>query len=253
MPSDYEIYRESKIARNNARLSSLGLLDVTTSRTTKNKRKRTAQSTTTARKSPTRRSARTKTTQASGTVEASFAHAPSLPAHLSSHLSTVLPDPRPKTRFSQYHQHLQVSKDRHTVATTGCAGYGVCTISGSSVGKSSGKSSGMSTRTSSGSFTITPLVFGTGGFAVGLVAAAWRGPYKSLRKNPATAVAWYDTGQGGSGFDGYHEGDVLVLAWEKKTVRLEINGTVATTFAIEEGDYVGAVQPFMGGVARLLA
>lgn len=171
------------------------------------------------------------------------------------------------------HQHLQVSAARRAVATTGCAGYGaVLAARGSGTETSDGKGR---------QWRVRAVHLGVGGFGVGIAKVGWKGPFKSLGKQPASAVvgSFHAAGTFNSGRQevafggtGYGAGDVVgvVLRPEKKAaskdgakrraalleVAFSVNGVeVGVAAAGIEGkvsDYVLACQPYMGGVGRLL-
>ncbi|GMI41075.1 hypothetical protein TeGR_g3740 [Tetraparma gracilis] len=140
-----------------------------------------------------------------------------------------------------------MTKSKHSaaVATTGCAGYGVA----------------VAEPAQSFQVDVKAVHFGTGGFAVGVVKASWKGPFKSLRKNPNCPFAIHCDGTVAQkekdwaecGLGGYEEGDVVGIFVGGGKVKVSIDGQVVKQVSVPKGERLAlAVQPFMGGVARIV-
>jgi hypothetical protein len=164
-----------------------------------------------------------------------------------------LPASAARWHSKRHHQHLTVSPSGQSVATTGCAGYGVA-IAASASGCHS--------------WLVQAVHHGVGGFGVGLAYPHWKGPFKSIG-SASTADA----------FGVYHSSGAFIsqrrehASWGPPyapgdSVGVQVDTTSGSvTFSVnnqEVGPAPGlvpvglrkkvelAVQPFMGGVARLL-
>jgi hypothetical protein len=155
----------------------------------------------------------------------------------------------------RHHQHLTVSQSGQSVATIGCAGYGVAlAVTAAATGDRC--------------WLVQSVHHGVGGFGVGLAYSSWRGPFKSLGSADA-----HDA------FGVYHSSGTFIsqrrehAAWGPPyapgdTVGVRVDAhSGSVTFSVNNRD-VGtapglvpvafrktvelAVQPYMGGVARLI-
>ena len=177
------------------------------------------------------------------------------------------------------HQHLTISPSGRCVATTGVAGYGaaLCTRRATAHGPGA-------------RWRILADRFGVGGFCVGVVRAAMKPPYKSLRTS-ADAIGAYlasgalmSRGRELSSAPPYDPGDTIGVhlrraptvittvtrvtpraqlangghtgagsksaQWE---IAFELNGVEVGALSAGVGDALAlAVQPYMGGVAMLV-
>jgi hypothetical protein len=265
--------RDERVSRNLARLKELGLdqfrEEVTTSTSSSNnpkKKKKKRKSEAKPLAEPKRRSTRvipsdatkTKSDELHVAASASFTPEPySIPSYIRTELSHKAPSPAtssaPFFDPKRTHQHLTLSADKRTVATTGCAGYGV-TLASSATSNSS-----------TVSFKVNCLHCGTGGFGVGLSAKSWtKPPYKSVGKSKFSPGVYHSSGC--LHVDGrvverwgpsYGDGDVVSVTRTKDVVQFALNGAnVGKSVRVAKGDthdYSSlCVQPYMGGVARLL-
>lgn len=117
--------------------------------------------------------------------------------------------------------------------------------------------------------------FGVGGFAVGVARSAWKGPYKSIGKTVGAGAVYHSTGcllasrKVTENFGPeYEAGDIITVRLsgpfparkpQKNTAGLVLSFAVNgawlgrdTTLPASAGPYVLAVQPYMGGVARIV-
>ena len=161
---------------------------------------------------------------------------------------------------SKFHQHLTRSESGRSIATTGVAGYGA----------------GLAKRTASAPAggAVRAVRFGVGGFAVGLVRAAMKPPFKSLGRSEHAIAIYHSDGQlegGGKAprafGPGYAQGDLVQVelrpsasvgrgkhsSAQKVDAVFLINGVevgVGASAVARDGVLL-AVQPYMGGVALL--
>ena len=160
------------------------------------------------------------------------------------------------------HQHLQISRSKRTVATTGCAGYGAilaCSQKSEGyiiVGKKP-SSSGTAVR-----WSIEVLTEGTGGFAVGVCLANAKGPFKSMGNRPDS---WVLHSSGNllhnrtsvslkSCQNGYSAGDTIdiILTSEGELEFKICEKEIYANIVVPSGKYTLCCQPYMGGVGRII-
>ena len=153
------------------------------------------------------------------------------------------------------------------VATTGCAGYGAALTKPPAAAKRHGALR----------WDVEVLRLGTGGFAVGVALACMHPPFKSLGNHPQAwvvhcdgrllhnRIALCDVDGGGSPFG---VGDIISVSLEPsdkasmarartRQLKFQKNGAPIGRVhllpaARDAGAFTLAVQPYMGGAARLL-
>ena len=283
--SEYELQRESRISRNLKHLQSLGLdqfKDVAAIKKTKTNAKHLRRKKETVASIPSRRSTRVIQQPLSGDIIITQPHETSTKQNYKSR-NPSLSSPQPyittqlskktksihKFQKNKTHQHLTISPDLHTIATTGCAGYGVSLTQPSPSSPPSSSSS-----PSQKEYKIEVVHLGTGGFGVGLATIKWRGPYKSVGKSQYSYGVYHSSGElhaNGKTVESfapaYNDGDVITISLvgdnlEKKKkksdgreVVFRLNGEVVGKVCIpshDKDEYICCIQPYMGGVARLL-
>ena len=161
----------------------------------------------------------------------------------------------------RHHQHLTVSTTGHSVATTGCAGYGAALAEqGTAL---HGRKLNLRY------WEIEAVAFGVGGFAVGLARSSWSGPYKSLGNADAVNVigVYHSNGSFISNRKvsdygpAYSEGDIIgVRLHENGNLVFFLNGkdlgpTIQTSVKAQQKKsdvFVLACQPYMGGIACII-
>ena len=176
------------------------------------------------------------------------------------------------------HQHLTISPSGRCVATTGVAGYGAALCSR----RATTNAHGPGVR-----WLILAERFGVGGFCVGVVRAAMKPPYKSLRTSADAIGAYLASGalmsrgrELPSSAPPYDPGDTIGVQLRRaaptvtrpphrqlakgghtgggaKSAQWEIafllNGVEVGAVSVGVGDALAlAVQPYMGGVAMLV-
>jgi len=249
---EYEQARQFKISRNKKRLAELGL-DKFTLEIAPPPLKKKKPPVKQVHSGPLRRSTRASKPEARSPVAVNtsitMGHSPGpspFPTFLSIALnaSETMAKPGCKWVRSQTHQHITLSAKGYTAATTGCAGYGVALA------------------TPARSYSVTPLHFGSGGFAIGLVDQKWQGPLKSMAKNPNACLgAYHNSGLlNENTVPEFFENDRLKVALEDLSGKsgrqacFYLNGELVKKIAIGKADkreFVLAVQPYMGGCARI--
>ena len=272
-PSQYELARLVKISRNEEKLRDLGLMGDGSSKEVVRKvagRKRKRENAGDGGGGGGRRSERVAkllsddagcSSSSSSSSSPSSQHPPqnTLPTHLARALSSSSTPSSSGGSWSarQHHQHVSLNKTSTVAATTGCAGYGAV------LWKAGGKDEGAR------KWRVEVLHRGTGGFAVGLAKASWKGPFKSLGSSDNSLGVYHSSGvfkrlgvDKESYAPEYSEGDVVGVEVKVKgkvsEVVFELNGErvgrgrPVNVPAKCAGDYVLAVQPYMGGAARLL-
>lgn len=158
------------------------------------------------------------------------------------------------------HQHLTLSPCARVIATTGCAGYGAALA----------KDPTAAQQPKALRWEVEVLSVGTGGFAVGVAQRGLPSPYKSLGNNPGAWVVHSDgrtlhnratlrDDEAGSRFEDGDRVTILLAAASKGTggsrrLSFERHGRAigAACLLPAAGGYTLAVQPYMGGAARLL-
>lgn len=245
-------------------MDSLGLLTKTkgqpptTNPSVKKKKRRTTFHETDYALRPTRRSSRIATTPAhkkTDDLPVAVSSEPTVYGSVPTYVVEALRSDSEKKssphRFNetQTHQHVTVSKGGSIVATSGCAGYG-----GSLVEYDEGVQS----------WTVRCVRRGTGGFAVGVVNRKWKGPFKSLGKNPNSPGVYHSSGvllvnkverEFGQVYD---QGDTIGVSVEKgkgnRRVEWRLNGEVVGDVEVDiTTEFTLGVQPYMGGVAKLIS
>ena len=162
------------------------------------------------------------------------------------------------------HQHLTLSQCGRVVATTGCAGYGAALAKPPTAAKQS----------TALRWDVEVLRLGTGGFAVGVARADTPSPFKSLGNSPAAWVVHCDGRTMHNRATLFHPGstfgvgDVISVclapceeasegssAVGDRWLCFEKNGVpVGTGYVLPaKTAFTLAVQPYMGGAARLLS
>ena len=163
------------------------------------------------------------------------------------------------------HQHLTISQCGCVVATTGCAGYGAALA----------KPPTAANQTTALRWDVEVMQLGTGGFAVGVARANMPSPFKSLGNNQAWVVhcdgrmmhnraTLFHGEAGGSTFGVGDVISVCLAPCENNSERpspagdrwlsFEKNGVpIGTRWQLPaKTAFALAVQPYMGGAARLL-
>ena len=158
----------------------------------------------------------------------------------------------------KHHQHLARSDGGRCIATTGVAGYGAAIV-----------------RREAGCrrWAVRAYRFGVGGFAVGVVRASMKAPFKSIGKSAEAVGAYHSSGVFTSSEHGersfgpaFAPGDLLEVelrpsaskrgqaAASRTDVVFLLNGEeVGVGASVDERaeSLLLACQPYMGGVARL--
>ena len=249
---EYERERARTIAANNAKLASLGLpLPALPLEAPK---RRCAPSS--ARSAPVRKSARCAAIavkegdDALGLSVDSIDTADAVPWELG--VFRELEQSRPLPQHHRWdarrcHQHLTISKQGTSVATTGVAGYGIALCM-----KPDDEQS----------WSVRVARLGVGGFAIGMIPRGAKAPYKSLGKRPDAVGAYHSNGLWTShGTERpfgqpYATGDVIDVLLRptgrgkgRELAFCKNGDEVGVIPGIPTGDLVLAVQPYMGGVA----
>ena len=268
MLSAYERERERNIAANQKVLLDMGLLDkaAPTSAAPRHKRRVTVPS------NPTRKSARLSPSESRsvGTAESgpsttkeTFADVPPWEDHVFRECeaaATATVSGSPVWDAVKHHQHLRRSTSGRAIATTGEAGYGAALAKRDPKSLAGG--------------AVRAVRLGVGGFAVGLVRAAMRPPFKSLGRSEHAVAVYHSSGtlEGGGkaarafGPD-FAEGDLIEVrlrppssakgkakggAMDVIFMKNGVEVGVAVSGVEAHGNLVLAVQPYMGGVALLV-
>ena len=251
--SEYERQRQRNIARNNEQLQTLGLdsarLEEWPERSSIRKRKPAEP------KEPVRKSPRS--VSCSGAAKTALSTAPTAvitpwEEPLLAEAEALAPIGAPVWEARRMHQHLTLSSQAHAVATTGVAGYGAALGRRSADFKQAQR------------WEVRAMRFGVGGFAVGVVRATMKPPFKSIGRSEA-AVACYSCSGELSRFAGeptafgppYSQGDAISVVLgavgrkqRTRELRFQVNGAeVGRIDVTASEELVLAVQPYMGGVA----
>ena len=274
--SEYEQKRADKVAANQRRLEELGLggpslLSACKSKRAASKRKLPSKpSSAPSRKSP-RGGAPAKPAKPASLVDFS--------RWVVAFFNTLLEKtagrpPAPSSGDARRcHQHLSISPDGRSVATTGLAGFGValCRLDGVGLLVADAPLAAKKPKSSEGRrWSVRVARLGVGGFGVGVVKGGMKPPYKSIGKSAAAVGAYHNSGRWtGQGADldfgrPYGEGDVIDVVLRPgaggkggREVAFCLNGEevgcvgVPPHLTTGSQDLLLAVQPYMGGVATL--
>ena len=165
----------------------------------------------------------------------------------------LVTSPFHKWSSCRHHQHLSISLSGYSVATTGCAGYGVALAQFLSP-----KLLKMCV------WKVECVKLGVGGSAIGLAKQSWKGPYKSLGTTENFVLGAYHAS--GNFLSGrceypygppYGPGDIIgiTIGPNSGTVEFSLNGVSLGPVPVKvskKTDYLLACQPYMGGIIRII-